>query len=545
MGRVLVTLVVLAVAVAISPPGARLLGLPLPWASATSTCTAPTTITVAAAPRAVPLVEEALAPVDGTRLSDERCLTVQIQSQAATDVISGASVLPPDRAPQVWIPDSSLWVRQIDTWEFAAAGSLATSPIIVAGSPAAVDSLGWATHPPAWGTVLSGEHPVALPDLRDDATASTALLGLWQSLGMDASADKAIAAAVISAARADAPSVQDALQAAADDDPKGPFLITSEATVVDANRGADQPRLVAVYPRGGSPALDFPLIRVAPKQQDSHRTLAVDAVLAALGTDPVPALAHANGLRDGSGAAPEGTGIETATVAPLAAPSNTETAAFLGRLRDLQVPSRILTVMDVSPSMRSGVPGTPLSRVQLAGQAAIAVGNLLSDRSSAGLWIFSLERDGALPYRQITPLAPLGTTRNGQTHRDLLDRELAALPDQVGGAGTALYATAVASVRTMTEHYQEEAVNSVVLFTDGSNENDPSISLNEAVAQLTALHDPRHPVQLIAIGIGPTADVQGLQALVAPTGGKAYRATTPQELRQVLFDSLARRTGPA
>jgi hypothetical protein len=44
------------------------------------------------------------------------------------------------------------------------------------------------------------------------------------------------------------------------------------------------------------------------------------------------------------------------------------------------------------------------------------------------------------------------------------------------------------------------------------------------------------------MGMGPAADMDALHAMVAPVGGRAYRAHTPQALRTVLFDSIAHRT---
>jgi hypothetical protein len=55
---------------------------------------------------------------------------------------------------------------------------------------------------------------------------------------------------------------------------------------------------------------------------------------------------------------------------------------------------------------------------------------------------------------------------------------------------------------------------------------------------------PQAPIVLVCIGMGPAADMKALHAMVAPVGGRAYRADTPQALRTVLFDSIAHRTTP-
>ncbi len=533
-------LVLAAVVTVATPPVARRLGLPLPWAAADQSC-ARTAITLAVAPEAVPAVEEILRPLQGRPLADGHCLTAAVQNVAPAAFVASAALLPPDRAAQIWIPDSSLWTRQVQRLPLQQESALASSPLVVATSPAAVAKLGWAAKPPSWAQALSGVRPVAMPDLQSNAAGLVAILALWQSLGKGQAADQAVAAAVLAASRSTAPTAQAALAAAADNDPDAPLLATSEIAVFNANRGSDSPRLVAVYPSDGSPALDYPVLRVAPEAQGATRTAAVNAVLTALAADSARAVVRRNGLRDGNGAGPAGSGVRAGTVSTLTVPGAAETTSFLDRLQQLQVPSRILTVMDVSLSMRTLVPGTQFTRVALAGQAAVSAGDLLSDRSSAGLWVFALALDGTLPYQQLSPLAPLGASENGVPHRTRLDKELAGLSSHLSGGGTALYATTLAAMRAMQAGYDPSAVNSVVLFTDGTNENDPSTTLDQVVTELKKLHDPKKPVRLIAIGIGPTADLPALQEMVAPTGGKAYRATTADELRTVLFDSLARR----
>jgi hypothetical protein len=96
-------------------------------------------------------------------------------------------------------------------------------------------------------------------------------------------------------------------------------------------------------------------------------------------------------------------------------------------------------------------------------------------------------------------------------------------------------------MKSATQEYDPGAVNSVVLFTDGRNVDEGGITLAQLLPQLTTLADPKQPVRLIVIGIGPEADLTVLRQLVAPSKGAAYRAMTPDELETILLDALARR----
>ena len=85
------------------------------------------------------------------------------------------------------------------------------------------------------------------------------------------------------------------------------------------------------------------------------------------------------------------------------------------------------------------------------------------------------------------------------------------------------------------------SVSSVVIVTDGRDEDVGSIGLANLVITLRKELDPRRPVKVIGIGIGPDADLGALQAIAAATDGAAYSAVNPADLQTVLFDALRRR----
>jgi Ca-activated chloride channel homolog len=516
----------------------------LPWSGSAPTSCTPVQVQISVVPELSNAVESLLGHLQGSRQADGSCVQVVVTSEAATETIRKTQVLPADRAPQLWIPDSSLWERQIQNWPLTAEGSIASSPLVVATSEAVVAELGWAAHPPTWGQALSGVRPVAMPDLQNNASGVLSILGLWQSLGKTSTADQAVAAAVLASTRSTAPTPTSVVEAAVRNDPATPLLVTSELSVFAANRGNASSRLVAVYPQNGSPALDYPILRVSPASQGIARTMAVDSVIAALKGTSARDLVRRSGLRDATGGGPGGAGLSANTVTTLDIPAPAEVNAFLTKLQALTKPSHLTVVIDVSLSMQSLI-GGGLTRAQLAGQAAQAAGNLLSDKSSVGLWVFSRDLAGSpvgTDYRQLDKLLPLGQPEAGHTHRDVIDLHLLSLNNMLGGDGTALYSTALAAMKSATQEYDDASVNSVVLFTDGVNDDAGGISLAQLTAQLKALADPQKPVRLIAIGIGPDADLDVLRTMAAPSAGAAYVATNPDQLKTILFDALAHRT---
>ena len=80
-----------------------------------------------------------------------------------------------------------------------------------------------------------------------------------------------------------------------------------------------------------------------------------------------------------------------------------------------------------------------------------------------------------------------------------------------------------------------------VVITDGRNEDENGITLDQLLAQLTEMNDPAKPVPVILVGIGPDTDVDAMRAIAEATGVAAYSAAKPQDLSTVLTDALSQR----
>ena len=570
VGAAAAVLVVAAVSVPSVAPGVFTdVRARLPWNATAQGCAGTVTVEVVVAPAVEAPVTALVAGVRGRRLDAGSCLAVRVRAQDPLDTVEGAAVLPPSRAPQVWVGDSSLWTRRLTRWEHRRAGSLGVSPVVLLGAQSRVDASGWTANPPTWTALLTAGGDLTLPALPGDAGSQLALAALWQAGGRGEAADRVVAAATLAAQRSPFTNEDEAVTAitAAENaaatgapsptsspgssgDATGPvsdparstLVVSSEQAMLRANQDAGRAALAAVYPADGSPMLDFPVERVADDVQDPAHRAGADLVLAALTSPAARDVLRAAGLRDADGGDPP-SGVARRSVARAAAPDAADLAGFLARWTTLSQPSRMLTVVDVSLSMRAPVPGAGTNRVQLAGRAAAAVHDLLPDSSSAGLWAFAQHLDGDRPYRQLVPVEPLGTPDAGATHRRVLHERLLGMESALAGGGTGLYATALAAVRAQRAGYDAQAANLVLLLTDGQNDSDDPLTLEETVQALRAdaAASADRPVRLVCIGIGPDTDGDTLRALAAATGGSAYQADSPGQLQSVLYDAIARR----
>jgi hypothetical protein len=510
----------------------------LPWAS-TTPCTS-TEVTVVAVPAAVPVIEQILRPLDRRTLPDGSCLDVGVQGELPARSVEGDG-LASARTPQVWVPDSSLWAGQMERWNVQPVGSLGTSPVVLAGHPATIRRLGWSDRAPSWPEALTPERRLVAPAMTDDASSLLALLALARSIGPGEKAEQAVVGLVLAAARTPAADVDAAAVLARSKSLSAPVMLTSKHVVTQLNFDPSRDKLAAVAPQGLPAVLDYPVLRVSESGEDPVVAAGADLVAAALTAPDALPLTRAAGFdapsRTVAPTTPQGRAAAKAALA--------QVSAFVAQVRQQAVPSRLLILMDVSGSMGLRVrPG--LSRGRLASTAALSAGRLLPDDSTIGLWKFAGAQREGRAYTEVAPIDELGAIEGGQTHREIVNSAIAALPRQLSSGGTALYEATLAAVRTMRESYDPAARNAVVVFTDGANEFPGGITLREfqQAVQADAKANPDRPIVLVLIGIGPSADMRSLQAMAAPVGGRAYKADSPGALRIVLFDAIASRSRP-
>jgi hypothetical protein len=217
-------------------------------------CQTRQTVAVVVAPELESVAGELLA--EPIVLDGGVCAVAQVEAQEPLQTVGDLSALEADALPDVWVPDSSLWVARAGGASLEPVGSVATSPVVLGTSREAVEALGWADAAPGWGEALAGGQALAVPDLATSAEGLAALAAVRSALGGDEDADNAVVQAVLAAQRGSALSAADGLAAGRDGGEDAPLVPISEQEVYETNTGAEDSSLVAVYPSEGSPSLD-------------------------------------------------------------------------------------------------------------------------------------------------------------------------------------------------------------------------------------------------------------------------------------------------
>jgi Ca-activated chloride channel family protein len=113
----------------------------------------------------------------------------------------------------------------------------------------------------------------------------------------------------------------------------------------------------------------------------------------------------------------------------------------------------------------------------------------------------------------------------------------------VAEGATGLNDTLDAAVKAMRDEYDPQAINAIVLLTDGHNEDSGSLSDTELVKRIA---DPsQHQIRVFTVAYGSEADpndAQGrsaLEAIAKAGGGKAYDAKKAETIGQVITSVIS------
>lgn len=320
----------------------------------------------------------------------------------------------------------------------------------------------------------------------------------------------------------------------------GGFAIVTEKEWLEFSKTPSGALLSASVPQSGSVSLDYPMVATAGSGNRGEAVAqAARALAEAVNSDDGRKSLSENGLRpaDGSSLADQkGAGSFTAL-----APASPETVRqALSGWAVQTIPFRSLVVMDVSGSMNF-LAGDQ-TRMELTQQAATTGSKLFPNTAALGLWAFSIGLGGgSQDYLELEPIRKMDQVVVGVTQRERLVAGIAGLSERTGGA-TGLYDSTLAAYRTVKASYDARAVNSVILFTDGANEDPESLDLEQLLETLQRERDPAKLVVIVTIGITEDADAETLKRISAATGGTSYVARAPQDIPSVFAGALLART---
>ncbi len=451
--------------------------------------------------------------------------------------------------PDVWVPDSSTWLVRL-----RAAGpnlvppqapSIARSPVVLAMPEPVAATLGWPNTTLSWSTLLQRmtTGPALKIGIVEPNRDAVGLSGLVALGGAAAAAGAAAEQATVAVMRAlfsgRTPAAADLLARfpkSADPAALAAGLSAaplSEQAVLSYNAGSPAVKLAAIYIQPAPPALDYPYA-VMPGIATERVRLA-EELQAALAGVPFRDGLGAAGLRDQDG---------NSSLAPLpGAPAEIAAGQLdgaavgkaIGTWISVTRPARMLAVIDVSGSMEIAVPSAGgASRGQVATAAAQQGMMLFDDSWSVGLWTFSTLLDGDKDYKELLPIRKMSEQRP-----NLLAALTTVKPIPNGQTG--LYDTTLAAYKTVQAGWDPAAVNSVVMLTDGQNQDPSGLTLDQLIEQLKGLMDPRKPVQVIALGIGDEVSEAELKRITDTTGGGTFIARDPSAIGPIFLKALSLR----
>jgi Ca-activated chloride channel family protein len=547
-----------------------------------------TTLSVGADTSALPWVSElARSYTDAHRRLDGNCIRVTVREMTASQALQALQPAPfPGGGPptDVWVPESTTTLQLVRARAEnqrvlpAAAPSIASSPIVVAAPADAIravaaklpagekpqlgdylliarDPAGWGQQKighAEWGRVrfstadptkttlgasllvaaagaVTGTPPQSVTAKTFTApTARGGLLQFVRSLGKVArSGQSVLAGAEVS------PNTQDML---------GTYGLvgTYEQDVWRYNSGHPAVLLEATYPLGGQLAADYPYVVPNGSWVSGLDRRAAADFRTWLTSATVQGRLAGFGLRRGNGVADPAlttgdSGLTGQALAPepVRSPDGPVTAQAVWRLLTQRV--SVLALIDVSGSMADIVPGTDKSKLQIAVAAAGAGLQLFDDADHIGLWEFSSEIDGDRDYRELVPLGPAAGKIGPVNRRQasvVAQRGLRPL------TGTGLYDSLLAAYQSALAHYQPGFVNTVVLITDGKNDDKTSVGLNGLLSKLQQSYRVARPVHIVAIAYGQDADYGVLNRIAKATDGLAFNSPDPREIGQVFLSAV-------
>ncbi|MFI5936883.1 substrate-binding domain-containing protein [Actinoplanes sp. NPDC051494] len=470
--------------------------------------------------------------------------------------------------PDVWVPDSTTWLLRLRSeasgFQPTDGTSIAKSPVVVAMPKPVAETIGWPDRKIGWNDLVArmttgNSLRTGIVDPTRDASGLAGLLALGSAAGGTPAAQRAQVGALRALASGSSSLRDDLLEKfpRSTDVAELTSAISaaplSEEDVIGYNAESPVVPLVALYLEPKPPALDYPYA-VLP-EADLTKQAAATGLRKALQQPEFKNDLARVGLRGADGTT--GTGFsaptgapDTASASPAASTGTEGTAAAgldasainraLGSWAAITLPGRVLAVFDVSGSMSTAVPtANNRSRAAVTRAAAEQGLDLFDDKWAVGTWIFSTELDGKLPYKEIVPISPLTSARSE------LKASIAQIKPKEGGA-TGLYNTALAAYKKVQEDWQAGRINSVILFTDGKDENKDGISRETLIAELKKAQDPKRPVRMVIIGIGNEVDANELDAIAGATSsGGVFIAQDPAKISDIFREAIASRSGVA
>lgn len=519
----------------------------------------PVLVDVAAALDVAPAVMRAAGRFNETKTTaGGRCVLVQVTERPPATVLrtlmgERAGVL--SERPDGWIADSSAWIRlareQGASAPQAVETVVATSPLVFATRSSLAERFSIGDTEMNWRMVFpptvrrrvtpTEDEPdvVRVPDPSLAGAGIATVAAARDVVGTGPEADKALTAFVRWAQAGSAPDYRSMLEAV-DDRAfwQRPVVIVPEQSVWNHNLNLSADPVVALHPREGTIALDYPYLVTAT---DSTVAEASAAFAEWLRGPEAQRLVREAGFRSGDGTqAP----ISPAPSVPVTNPkirssvSDEDIDEALRAWSRLAPPTNILVLTDTSEHMAEPLNGG--TRVEVALAAARIGLQLFPDSTHMGFWEFAHRLGGVKGYEERVGLGPINRPVTGELVRRGRLNELTTTITAHPGRDSSLHDAILSGFREVGGKYREEMNNTLLVITSGRDDG-RGLKLSELTERLRAEWKPERPIQIIVIAFGKGVDRDGLAGITAATNGSLHVAQEPGEIIDVFLEALARR----
>nr|WP_246497615.1 substrate-binding and VWA domain-containing protein [Sphaerisporangium rubeum] len=490
---------------------------------------------------ASPDIGPALERIARHHAAEAACADISVRTRQAAEVADELGVR--TNMADVWIPDASVWISLA---RVQGAGkilprrsvSIARTPVILAVPKETAGRIG---DDPSWTLLL----PTARNKKKLPKASVTLLAPNRFSSGLAAVSSLDT---VVATRRELAPIVRgitmnlkrsittsdDALFGLLDHSPASgdPVIVATEQAIWSYNTLRSDRPAIGLYPGEGAISLDYPYV---PLTADPATLEAAAAFQETILSPAGRSLLQSAGFRTPDAKAGPAMdtrhGVRFAPPADIPSPDPRTQLRSLLTMRLLLADTRTLLLLDVGTSMDKPVPGLGKSRMEATADLVGQGLRSLPEGSDVGLWIFSTGLDGDKDHQELVPLGPLR-----QSTPDIL-REVRLLPSHTKGR-SGLYDSVLAAFRAASRQQIDGMLTSVVVLTDGKNDDKSGITHKDLTATLQREFDPLHPVPITLIAWGESTDRAALRAIAEVTNGAAFTATTFPQAAQIFLQSL-------
>ncbi len=496
-------------------------------------------VTVWSAPELLPAVTAA-----AERAGDD-CFSYDVQER---ETATSQAEIRSGEAPDVWLPSSVAWAQLAaqEGVELQVGPTVASSPVLLTGTPETIGGMGSLGLTPdssfaelaqvyqEQASTGDAQLSMRLGDPRNDPATMALLSATADELGaLDEPGGPGRSLLVVLAQTAVQGDPLSALRSDAD------TLVPATEQQIGA-AVADGEQLQGVQLGGDLGTVQMPVVRVG--QEGSAE--AVEALQEELTSETAADDLAALHLRPGTeGEAPGVDGVPDRVRTTAEVPDEELTATVAGTWAVIAPQSRILALIDISGSMAAPV-DDDLTRIDLTRQAAQTALAVIPEQTAVGVWYFATSLDGDQDHVEAAPLRPLSDeVGDGATQQEVLLGVTEELGVDTLQGDTGLHDSLWAAYSAMQDEDVDDAISSVLMLTDGINDDSTGgLSEDEVVALLQqAREEGDRQVTVVLIGVGPDVDADALERLATAAGGESLVLTDPRELPQVFVDVVARR----